>query len=129
MTLATVDLIVLVDDNRADNLYHRLVLGDCIPDVTVVAFESGASALDILVGSEAPGLGQALVLVDLNMPGMNGWEFIAEYRNKSRPSAGHLAVLSTTENPDEIARAYAHPEVDGFLSKPLSEAKLHALLA
>jgi CheY-like chemotaxis protein len=123
--------IVLVDDNSADNLYHRLILEDCLPETEVVSYSGGQEALDGLTRSDAAAgpTDSDLVLVDLNMPAMTGWEFIDRYCAEIDLRDSRLAVLSTTENPVEMQRAYDHTEVCGFMSKPLSEAKLRDLVA
>jgi CheY-like chemotaxis protein len=124
--------VLLIDDNRDDNLYHTLVLKALDPATEVISVSSCNEALEFLANlvdsTEPP---PDLVLVDLNMPAMTGWEFIEAY---GRRGAGlnlqtQLIVLSTTENPDEIRRVELDPRIAGFLSKPLDEATLEGLLA
>lgn len=119
--------VVLIDDNSADNLYHRLVLEEWMPLLHVTSTSSGAEALEYMADSEeVDQTGYDLLLLDLNMPAMTGWEFLDAFdaQSLSLPSRVILVVLSTTENPDEMARAADDPRVDGFLSKPLVSHRL-----
>lgn len=127
----TPELVLLIDDNRADNLYHSLVFEGAVPSAEVVSVSGGQRALGYLAdGGDHQPPQPDLILLDLNMPAMTGWDFIDRYT--SATSTGEddavLIVLSTTDNPEEIQRAESHPAVDGFISKPLNEARLAELL-
>lgn len=125
-------LIVLIDDNQADNLYHQLVLEAAMPETRVVVLSGGRDALRYLTPFRKSAWPKPdLILVDLNMPAMTGWEFIDQYDERTASDSNRpvLIVLSTTENPEDIERAKAHTAVDGFLSKPLDEDKLFDLVA
>lgn len=124
--------VLLVDDNQDDNLYHTLVLKESDPEIEVISVSSSDDALAFLAALVA-GVRRPpdLVLLDLNMPAMTGWEFIEAYEQRDGPRhiETQLFVLSTTENPDDIERAELDPRVAGFLSKPLNEAKLAELVS
>jgi CheY-like chemotaxis protein len=81
---------------------------------------------------EAPGL----VLLDINMPVMNGWEFLQEYvpRYSEKLSNTRIVILSSTIDPEDFALAKQFPVVVQFISKPLSienldELKTHPSIA
>ena len=72
-----------------------------------------------------------LILLDINMPAMNGWEFLSRY-NKSAKITGNASVivmLSTTLNPDDKLLAEELPAVSGFESKPLTREKLDRIVS
>ncbi len=120
--------VVLIDDNAADNIYHKLILRDLFPDLDIVTFSGGREALDGLLSSQGRG-GWSLILVDLNMPAMTGWEFIDRFFAEIDDDLSTVVVLSTTENPAETKRAREHDDVSGFMSKPLDAFKLRKLVA
>ena len=70
-----VQRIVLVDDSEADNVYHEVVLRRAGFSGDLQVFEMAAPALDYL--RRLPDGPVCLVLLDINMPGMDGWEFAA----------------------------------------------------
>ncbi len=64
----------------------------------------------------------SLILLDINMPVMNGWEFldayIDQYADKLKNTK--VVILSSTIDPEDFARAKKYSIVTQFLSKPLS---------
>jgi CheY-like chemotaxis protein len=71
-----------------------------------------------------------LTLLDLNMPIMNGWEFLDVYLQKGYqdlfPEAKFI-VLSSTIDPDDVNQAKKYPIVVDFLSKPITKEMLEGL--
>jgi CheY-like chemotaxis protein len=72
-----------------------------------------------------------LILLDINMPVMNGWEFLQEYnpRFRDRLTNTHIVILSSTIDPEDFALAKQYPVVAQFISKPLSVENLEELKA
>lgn len=70
-----------------------------------------------------------LILLDINMPVMNGWEFLEEYnpRYADKLSNTHIIILSSTIDPEDFALAKQYPVVKQFISKPLSIENLEEL--
>jgi len=71
-----------------------------------------------------------LTFLDLNMPVMNGWEFLEVYLQKGYqnlfPDAKFI-VLSSTIDPDDVNQAKKYPIVVDFLSKPITKEMLEDL--
>lgn len=70
-----------------------------------------------------------LVLLDLNMPVMDGWEFLETYMNKEYHNvfiSTQFIVLSSSIDPYDINRAKTYPVI-GFLSKPITKEMLENL--
>lgn len=70
-----------------------------------------------------------LILLDINMPVMNGWEFLQEYnpRYAEKLVNTHIIILSSTIDPEDFALAKQYPVVMQFISKPLSIENLEEL--
>jgi CheY-like chemotaxis protein len=60
-----------------------------------------------------------LVLLDLNLPGMNGKQLLEEFRRIEQPLAVPIVILSTSSNPRDVAACYRLGAA-GYLCKPLS---------
>jgi CheY-like chemotaxis protein len=71
-----------------------------------------------------------LTFLDLNMPVMNGWEFLDVYLQNGYQDVfkeAKFIVLSSTIDPEDVARTKNYPVVVDFLSKPITKEMLEAL--
>lgn len=123
--------IMLIDDDPATNFYHRIILRDGGWAQRIVEVKNGEEALQYLqtpFGENNPR--PSLIFLDINMPRMNGWEFLDAYKKlTTEQQAEHIVVmLSTSANPDDLQRATDNPFVKEYRSKPLTEEMLLELL-
>ncbi len=122
--------IMLVDDNPDDNFYHeREIHKSNLEDIVVVAKTSGIDALEYLKLDKADNIHPDLILLDINMPGMNGWEFVQEYNklDKEQQSRAIIIMLTTSDNPEEKARAKALGSILDFITKPLTRLTMEEI--
>lgn len=71
-----------------------------------------------------------IILLDLSMPIMNGWQFLEKY-NKLNPTIGKkitIYICSSSISPDDITRAKTISEVSDFIIKPITKDKLIDLI-
>ena len=123
--------ILLIDDSESDNFYHARKLKKMdITDAIHTCF-SGAEGLEYLK-SELDGKHPqpTLIFLDINMPGMNGWEFLEEYEKLELAQQGEivLTMLSNSIDERDKDRAQEYKTVKGFYSKPLNEEYLMSIL-
>ncbi|MEM7364272.1 MAG: response regulator [Pseudomonadota bacterium] len=114
-----IESILLIDDNDADNFIHQLAIEDagCCKHVDVAT--SGQAALNYLLDDSNPH--PDLIFLDINMPGMTGWEFLDKYEAQQKADHRHVIVMLTTSlNPAEEARAEQHRTIRKLYSKPLT---------
>jgi CheY-like chemotaxis protein len=122
--------IMLVDDNPFDNFFHERQIKRCNPDTVVIAKTSGYDALEylnslVLVESVGPDL----IFLDINMPKMNGWEFLVEYEKLEEDvkSKYVIIMLTTSENPEDIAKSKEFKSISDFISKPLTKELMNEI--
>jgi CheY-like chemotaxis protein len=125
---ATLNCIMLIDDNKIDNFFHERVIKKCDAARNVITKESGREALDYITDEDKPQ--PELIFLDINMPGMNGWEFIEVYKRLDAKFHKSMIVvmLTTSENPDDIDRAMMNGLLADFKSKPLTREMLESVI-
>lgn len=114
--------VMLVDDNENDLLFTRIALQRCGVDYEICEFERAENALGLL--SNDPGHGIDIILLDINMPGMDGFDFLAAFEALPASHRGEVVIvmLTSSSDPSDRQRASRHPSVRGFLNKPLDRA-------
>lgn len=124
--------ILLIDDDAATNFIHKTVIKRAKITENIVCVDGGQKALDYLT-TESDGVypQPELIFIDINMPGMNGWEFIEEYRKLPESQKGGITVvmLTASANPDDEVRARELGIINDFKIKPLSQEMLEGILA
>ncbi len=122
------ECILLVDDNEEDNFFHTIIIERMNITNKIEVAQNGLEALEFLnkEGQIIP----ELMFLDINMPRMNGWEFLEKYKdlNDEQKSRIIIMMLTTSANPDDIQRAKEIEEVTGFKTKPLSPEMLNDIL-
>lgn len=122
---------LLVDDDPTTNYLNRKLLEKLDVTEQVMVALNGQEALAVLAAecTEASLTCPALVLLDVNMPLMNGFEFLDAYQQLplARRQAIVVVMLTTSVHPRDMQRLETL-NVAGFLSKPLNPAKVQEVL-
>lgn len=111
--------MVLIDDNDTDLFFHQIALKRAGFEGEVLSFERPAEAVEFL--SNDPMAVATCVLVDINMPGMDGFEVAQRLCEHFGAEAPFILMMLTSSNwTDDRRRAAAIPLVQGYLIKPLT---------
>ena len=106
---------MLIDDSEADLLYAQIMLQRCGEPFEIRSFESARDALAALHDDTATDL----ILLDINMPGLDGFGFLEAYERLPRRSRTPVVMLTSSPDPADRARALRHRCVKDYLTKPL----------
>lgn len=110
---------ILIDDDPIINLVHKRILQKAAEAAPIETFISGVKALEYFKTSESI---PQIVFLDINMPEMNGFEFLDELqkdKNINKEGLSIYIVTSSLNNKDrETAKRY--PILKGYLGKPLN---------
>lgn len=117
--------ILLVDDDRATNFLNKRLLDKMDVATSIHIARNGVEAMDYLLKAYEGEQGfpvPDLIFLDLNMPLVNGWEFLDRYESLPEDFKNSIAVmmLTTSLRQDDIERATTNKVVKGFLHKPLT---------
>jgi CheY-like chemotaxis protein len=119
--------IMLIDDDEPTNFLSRMLIEEAHCAENIQVADSGKMALEYLSNSsDSPDL----IFLDINMPAMNGWEFLDKYRDLQKHKEGKIIIimLTTSLNPDDKIKASQMPEIAGFENKPLSSELIDRVL-
>ncbi len=117
--------VLLVEDELADAHLVRAALGQCAVRCTLHHVVDGVEALAFLRREDGPYQNAPkpdLILLDLNMPRMNGREFLAAIKQDERFASIPVVVLTTSEVERDVDEAY-RLRAAGFISKPADVAE------
>lgn len=128
--------ILLIDDNEDDNLFHTLVIKKCQAAARTIAVTTGEKGLDYLEAARRePDRHPCpdLIFLDINMPGINGFEFLERARDKGLIEERRTTVivmLTSSLNPGDEKTArekFAH-EITEYRNKPLTADMLQEII-
>jgi CheY-like chemotaxis protein len=124
--------VLLVDDDATTNFLNRSLLNRLGVAERILVAEDGEQALRELSEHCSPPTASCPVLIflDVNMPGMNGIEFLEEYRHLPLASQGAIVIVMLTSSlhPRDVQRVEELDVVADFISKPLNTEKVQRLL-
>jgi CheY-like chemotaxis protein len=123
--------VYLIDD---DDIYVFLTKKTILrvrPDLEVEVFSDGLQAINHLREiKDEVGLLPDVIFLDLNMPVMDGWEFLKEYQEiyPSFARGNELYIVSSSISPHEMERSKSIEVVSEFIIKPLVKEKFMEIM-
>jgi len=114
--------VLLIDDSIPINYFHKIIVKKSGIALSCIAVNNGQEALDYLqIKQDAQERFPELIFVDINMPVINGWEFLEKFRAKHKSILKEVVtvMLTTSINPDDREKA-KKLNVPNYLPKPLT---------
>ncbi len=116
--------IWIVDDDRIYRLSAIAFIKLLFPEVEINEYENGKQALDALKNNQPD-----LILLDLNMPIIDGWDLLNEFDDLSLKRELKVCLVSSSLDLNDRERARSNPYVSDFKLKPLSENDLKEIIS
>jgi CheY-like chemotaxis protein len=120
--------VLLVDDDEINNFISIKLIKKALLNTEIMACLNGKFAIDQLVEIQRkdPSKLPDYILLDINMPIMNGWEFLDEYKRLNIDPEGKckIYIISSSVFSNDINKARSYPLVKDFISKPLNVDKI-----
>lgn len=126
--------IMIIDDDEPTNFLSNMIIEEANCTERIVIEDSGEGAIKYLKECEELTCKDHpwpdLLFLDINMPAMNGWEFLDKYKDlaKGRKANIVIVMLTTSLFPEDVFKAQQIPQISGFESKPLTPEKLENVL-
>ena len=124
-------VVMLIDDNELDNFINQKIIESSLFSKKIYVNSSGVSALEflknLLVAEKlVSDLMPAVIFIDINMPLMDGFQFIDEYLKlpKNTKRKTKLIILTSSINPSDREMSVKYGDIITFINKPLNEESL-----
>lgn len=116
----------MIDDDPAALLINEIIIKKNIEGHSIVKFTSPSQGLNYLLEDYLNHPEPAFLLLDINMPGTDGWEILESLSPHIEKAHGMLLIylLSSSINATDTSKAEKLPYVKGFITKPLSKERL-----
>lgn len=123
---------MLVDDNQDDNFFHEREIKKSGLVNSIITKNTGIEAINYLRKEETDAdIRPELIFLDINMPGMNGWEFLEQYDQLENELKKHVIIimLTTSDNPSDKTKASKWGFVSDYITKPLTKEMIGEIIA
>ena len=121
--------ILLVDDDETSCFLTRYIIEGMHIAERIYTVRDGREALDLI---REDGIGDVpeieLILLDINMPDMDGFEFLEVLESLPQPRTRSIVMLTTSSNHRDLDKAKLYRVTD-YLNKPITEEKLSDILS
>ncbi|UQD55877.1 response regulator [Flavobacterium sp. K5-23] len=114
--------ILIIDDNIIDQIVSKQLIKKTLGTAEVSTANNGKEGIQWLLNYKRSSEESLIILLDINMPEMNGFEFLLIYEMLPEELKKEITIfmLSSTLDPDDIIKAKKNKNVKTLLSKPLS---------
>jgi CheY-like chemotaxis protein len=120
--------VLLIDDDFLNNYISTKFIQRYFTNSNITSCLNGKIAIDLLADNKAkqPDVNYDYIFLDLNMPVMNGWEFLDQYTFlKIDPTVkSNLFLLTSSIHKDDVSKASKYPLIKDFITKPLYSEKV-----
>jgi CheY-like chemotaxis protein len=123
----------LIDDDSVSNMIHSEFFHEHFPRILIKTFEKADEALHELkqnIKFKEDSLIPDLILLDINMPVMNGWEFLEDFHDSMIFMTEQIEVVMLTSSiaTEDYRKSLQFPAVIAYLTKPLDLSKLDGII-
>ncbi|SHM88872.1 Response regulator receiver domain-containing protein [Chitinophaga jiangningensis] len=121
-------IVYVVDDDEIFHFIIRKMLGQQDDNLIVTSFLCAEEALEQLSAVPQPSL-PSLIILDMNMDRMNGWDFIEAYRSIQPSLHNNIPIIMCSSSVDvrDLQKVEKTPELMAYITKPLDKNKMKVI--
>ncbi|GAA3964297.1 response regulator [Pedobacter ginsengiterrae] len=108
---------IVIDDDKLVLFIHQIMIEDCQPVWDTDYFPDASSALEFLKLRASLKI-SFLVFLDINMPGMSGWDMLDEIEKNPFKEQIFVILLTSSDNQSDKIKAGSYKNVKAYLTKP-----------
>ncbi len=112
--------VLIIDDDDIVLLVERKILQRCGIATDPLSFKCGKSALDYIALDKNHQ--EFLILLDINMPEMNGWDFLLKLEELHLPNTYHVIMVTSSIDRYDKEIAVKYKNVISFIEKPITSS-------
>ncbi len=122
---------IVIDDDKINNILCRKIIHSVTPEIDIQTFfdpNAGLRYIKSAYGSRE--VNDVILLLDINMPTLLGWDVLDEFKTFSEVIKNHFKIfmLSSSVDPRDKQRADSSPFVSGYIEKPLTNLMVKTIL-
>lgn len=121
---------IVIDDSKLDCFIAEKIIKNTGKSESIKSFLQAKDALQYISTAPIDDQSHTIILVDIQMPVMNGFEFVEAFEELSASITSHytIYVISSSINENDLNRVHNFASVKQFLNKPLTSNNLALLL-
>ncbi len=121
---------IVIDDSKLDCFIAEKIIKNTGKSESIRSFLQAKEALEFVATSHPDEQSHTIILVDIQMPVMNGFEFVEAFEALPTHITAHytIYVISSSINENDLNRVHNYSSVKQFLNKPLNSNSLTILL-
>lgn len=119
--------VIVVDDDPGVIFLHKIIIRESGLCKTPESFDEAKIALTHVLDLQKNQENKILIFLDINMPYMNGWDFLKKLSPQANPDQIKVIMVTSSLSISDREKAKAYKMVYDFLEKPLMDTQCHQI--